>query len=635
VGSFDAVVALHLDRTALVGAAALLLLTAGAVLASLERPRVGETSPTHGGEVLLVGALALAAALSDGFTGLFLFGGALALVLTLRDGATLRLASLGLAGAAVALLGWSLGGQWLDDARYLSDYRARFTIAGGTTTRAKSAGDARGEGTLTIVSHPGADLHLGVATESQLARSSPFARTPVVRVPIPSGLQKIAIVPGDGAIVSGEGVEAALLDAVDVRPGEELVVTAVGPTLTFHEIEAQVDGRGVFHALGNAPTRPLAVQRRRVGHERVGPIGAGLVALAAVAAALGVGLRGALRPLAATFSIVMALVVMRLSPIYDPESTIARVAMLALAVVAGLVAWRRVRTILPATALVGVASLSGNGGAAILTALGLGLVTASVAHRSGDAPQPDAARRDVTTGEPRDAGRGAWVDHALGVTVPVLGVGLPVACVAITGFATSVTQGLVVGGATATAWAATALVLRDDAKRSALTGLAIAAPLALTLVFRPYVTDGALGRGALLLAVAPWIVVALAVRLTRERRATVRDEAPDSTPASLELVWAASGALFDWPARLFGSPPDAARTSDEPSEAATSRAAASDEPTAGSPRDPERTDPERADPEGAVPDSADSPKPAAPTARASTPQNKAKKRAAQRKKGAK
>jgi hypothetical protein len=565
-GSFDAVLALHLDRTALVGASAIVLLTLGAVLGSLERPASRDAAPTTAGEALLLGALALAAALSDGFTGLFVFGSLLALALTLRDGAMLRLASLGIAAGAVALLGWALGGQWLDDARFLSDYRARFAIAGAApAARAKVSGEARSDGMLTVVSHPGADLHLGVATESQLQRSSPFARTPALRVPIPSGLQKIAIVPGDGAIVSGEGVEAALLDAVEVRPGEELVVTAVGPTLTFHEIDAQVDAKGVFHALGNAPTRPLAIQKRRVGPERVGPIGAGLVALAVVAAALGVGLRGALRPLAVSFSIVMALVVTRLSPLYDPESSIAQVAMLALGAVAALVAWRRVRTMLPATALVGVASLSGNGAAAVLTALGLGLVAVCVANRRDDRPRSEAERADSTTEETASA---SAVDHALGVTIPVLGVGLPAACIAIAGFATSVTQGLLVAAATAVAWASGAVVLREQAKLSALTGLAITAPLVLTLVFRPYVVDGALGRGALLFAVAPWVLVALAVRLTRGRQATVREEAERAGPTDgqratpgLELVWAASGALFDWPTRLFGSSEPARGTS--------------------------------------------------------------------------
>lgn len=546
VGSFDVVVAFHLDRTALLGATAVVLLTGGAVLGSLERKARGVAAPTKAGEALFVSALALAAALSDGFTGVFLFGSLLALALTVRDGAALRLASLVLAGAAVALLGWALGGQWLDDARYLSDYRARFAIA-GDAPRAKGGGDTRGDGLLTIVSHPGADLHLGVATESQLARSSPFARTPALRIPVPAGLQKIAIVPGDGAIVSGEGVEAVLLDAVQVRPGEELVVTAIGPTLTFHEIDAQVDARGVFHAIGNSPSRPLALQRRRVGDERVGPIGAGLVALAAVAAALGVGLRGALQPLAATFSIVMAMLVMRLSPIYDPESTIARFAMVALAVVAGLVAWRRVRTMLPATALAGVASLSGNGGAAILTALGMGLVAACVVTRRGG----DAGGAPESS---KGAKRTSIVDHALGVTIPVFGVGLPVACVAITGFATSVTQGLLVAATTAVAWASSALALREHetpSRLSALTALAVAAPLVATLVFRPYVVDGALGRGALLFAVAPWLLVLLAVRLSRGRAAVVQPETSDATPASLELVWAASGALFDWPTRIF------------------------------------------------------------------------------------
>jgi hypothetical protein len=182
------------------------------------------------------------------------------------------------------------------------------------------------------------------------------------------------------------------------------------------------------------------------------------------------------------------------------------------------------------------------------------------------------------------------LNHALGVTVPVTGVALPLACVAVTGFASSVTQGLLVAAATAAAWAASGLVLRDDAKLSALTGLAIGAPLALTLVFRPYVVDGALGRGALVFAVVPWVVVTLATRFARNYRAAPQGDVPDTTPASLELVWTGLSALFDWPVRLFASPPlEAARTSEAAPENDVEDERAEPQSTEPEPAPPKKT----------------------------------------------
>ncbi|AKT36806.1 hypothetical protein [Chondromyces crocatus] len=177
------------------------------------------------------------------------------------------------AGDAVILLGaatlfWGLGGRWTSDGRYLSDYRARFVAvhagggSGGTIygapegepdePDAKRDGRRRtsldqlrvragARGYLSFTGHPGAQVYLGIADRAQLAAApEPFAVAPFLRKEISVGAHSVILVPGGGATVSGDGFEVAAIDRISVEPGEDIVLTMVGPTLSFREIADQL-----------------------------------------------------------------------------------------------------------------------------------------------------------------------------------------------------------------------------------------------------------------------------------------------------------------------------------------------------------------------------------------------------------
>jgi NADH-quinone oxidoreductase subunit L len=189
----------------------------------------------------------------------------------------------------MALLFWGMGGAWLEHGRYNPDYRARFVaveaqpLAGGEE---EEHGGAKGEhgkaehgahgktpvvkvghgaaheekgehgehgehgkrpaggkGFLTFTSHPGAKVYLGVGDDALLVSPrapEPWAVSPVIHRELPAGTHNLTIVPGDGALVTGDGIEIAHLDHLSIEPGEDLVVTAVGPTLTFRELHDQL-----------------------------------------------------------------------------------------------------------------------------------------------------------------------------------------------------------------------------------------------------------------------------------------------------------------------------------------------------------------------------------------------------------
>ncbi|HTJ85205.1 MAG TPA: hypothetical protein VL400_25990, partial [Polyangiaceae bacterium] len=92
------------------------------------------------------------------------------------------------------------------------------------------------------------------------------------------GLQKIVIVPGDAAIVGGDGLEAALVDAVAIQPNHETVISLVGATVTFREIAAQTS------------TPQLA--DRRLGGGKAAPLVVALVAFGLLFLELSIGTRG-------------------------------------------------------------------------------------------------------------------------------------------------------------------------------------------------------------------------------------------------------------------------------------------------------------------------------------------------------
>ncbi|AGP40849.1 NADH-quinone oxidoreductase subunit L [Sorangium cellulosum] len=165
----------------------------------------------------------------------------------------------------LALLFWGLGARWLDDGRYLSDYRARFiavaaearggggAAAGTSDAPASKPGERRApragaKGYLTFTGHPGARVYLGIADAAQLASNPrPFGVSPFLRKEIDAGVHSVVIVPGDGAVIGGDGVEIAAIERMRVEPGKEVVLATVGSTVTFREIHDQLvikDARG-------------------------------------------------------------------------------------------------------------------------------------------------------------------------------------------------------------------------------------------------------------------------------------------------------------------------------------------------------------------------------------------------------
>jgi NADH-quinone oxidoreductase subunit L len=203
----------------------------------------------------------------------------------------------------LSLLFWGLAGAWTAHGRYQPDYRARFVAVeaqpiGGEeeeeeAAEHKAAGHARaehgehaekavphrepferikkeedekerreeaqkkaakraagGKATLTMVSYPGAKVYLGVADAASLngpRAPEVFAVSPFIRKEITAQTHNITIVPGNGAVVAGDGVEAAIIEHVNLEPGEETVIMPVGSTVTFREIGDQLamrDGAG-------------------------------------------------------------------------------------------------------------------------------------------------------------------------------------------------------------------------------------------------------------------------------------------------------------------------------------------------------------------------------------------------------
>jgi proton-translocating NADH-quinone oxidoreductase chain L len=124
-------------------------------------------------------------------------------------------------------------------------------------------------GSLSMVTHGGARVFLGVETVEQLKRamsrigaadtplprcdtlpdwdaaagaqlsSECYAEAPFIRKRMPAGLHRVAVVPGGGAVVSGDGDEYAGL-LVRVHPNKETVIAPLGATVTFREIHDQL-----------------------------------------------------------------------------------------------------------------------------------------------------------------------------------------------------------------------------------------------------------------------------------------------------------------------------------------------------------------------------------------------------------
>ena len=102
-----------------------------------------------------------------------------------------------------------------------------------------------------MVSYPGAKVYLDSAPDAA-ALNGPrppevFAVSPFIRKEIKAQTHNIAIVPGNGAVIAGDGHEEAFLAHVTFEPGEEMLLAPVGATLTFREMADQLalrDGSG-------------------------------------------------------------------------------------------------------------------------------------------------------------------------------------------------------------------------------------------------------------------------------------------------------------------------------------------------------------------------------------------------------
>lgn len=384
VGSLDGSLGFVVDAKTISLAFVVLIVLAVGVVA---RTRKGSTAdaPRQIATMLVAGSGALCASLAEGFPTLLL-GAAVAfsaarLFVSNRgvgpratSGETVPVAAfasgLVLATAAIAVVFWGLGGRWLDESRYLSDYQARFVVEDPTDThRPDLMSSPHARGTLTVVSHPGARVYLGVADESHLARSEPFAETPVVRKELAIGLHKVAIAPGGGATVAGDGLEVALVDTVSIRQGAETLVQLMGPTLSFHELDRQL--------------RPLELGERRLGPSRVGTVSGALIALALLAIAF--AFRGALGDEADGFNVACAVIacgvlIARLGPLASLSPWFAAAGVLGLALVALYTGLRGGGLVSCGVAAVGCVALSGAsaGAFAAAAAIGPGLAALSM-----------------------------------------------------------------------------------------------------------------------------------------------------------------------------------------------------------------------------------------------------------------
>lgn len=605
VGSLDAVIGLALDTRA----AALLL----AVLCTTLVLVLRRSAPVAVARALFTAAGAALCATADGVPGLFAglvvavgvgwgLDGALSARAATRSWACLA-AGLPLWLAAVGLTFWALGGQWLDGDRYLSDYRARFAVIAAPPKPPTSARDAKATGKLTMVSHPGARVYAGVADESQLLRSDPLGVSPLIGIELPAGLHKIVIVPGDGAQVGGDGLEAAMVDAVPIVANKETVIELVGPTLTFRELERQTGDQGF--------------SQRRVGSRRVGDLLPWLLGLGGLlVAAAFFSDRPERRPLSAFVLIALAAWSTRLGAALGVATAPLVWLAPAFALLAALAAWRAHSVGAPLAAAIGLAALLAEGRPAIALVAGAAPVWAllSLGARGGaPVPQPAAEpteatarkksrkkrkkkdepestpRREEEAADPVQAAE-AWLRFwGLCVVGPLIGFG----GLAISAYGRSTSEGLVVSLAATVLWSALAVsVARTahaptpmDRVTQALVVL-IATSAAAVVVVRPWSIDAQMG-GKLAPIIAALVLAPGAVLFGRERRrprptASAEEEVTAPATPLLEraativsalagLPWLVIDGLVD---RFVSAPTTASTT---PAPRASERASSDDE----------------------------------------------------------
>lgn len=539
VGSLDAVIGLTLDARA---ASLLLAVLCTTLVFVLRRGAAGEVARALG-----AAAGAALCALADGVPGVFVglaiafcvawgLDGSLSARAQTRSWVWLS-AGLPLWFAAAGVVFWALGGQWLDGARYLSDYRARFAVVAAPPKPASTARDPKAVGKLTVISHPGARVYAGVADESQLLRSDPLGTSPMIGVELPAGLHKIAIVPGDGAQVGGDGLEAAMVDAVPIVANKETVIELVGPSLTFREIERQTEDRGF--------------NLRRVGNLRVGDVVAWLMGLGGLlVAAAFFSDRPERRPLSAFVLIGLAALSCRFGAALGVQAPPLYWLAPAFAFVAALAAWRTRSVGAPLAAAIGFAALLAEGRPAIALVAGAAPVWALLSIRTLEptqAPKPAPVEDEVVTEPPQrkakkkrkkkeDAERDASVAVAaadpvqaaeswlrfwgLCVIGPLIGFG----GLAISAYERSSGEGLVVSLAATVLWSALSFSVARTAHAPATIDrvtqalvVLIATSAAAVVVVKPWSIDAQMGS-KLAPIVAALVLAPGTVLFGRERR---------------------------------------------------------------------------------------------------------------------
>lgn len=587
IGSLDANLGFVAESRTLLASAVVFAL---AIVASVELTRE-QRSGVHLPATLLAAAGGACAALADGFPALFLgLGVALWAARFRTEGATKSSSAwlVGFAGALVCavatsgILFWSLGGRWLDDSKYLSDYQLRFAApaedtgssvkpAGPNTTmptgpRAAPKNDLLGQGSLTIVTHPGARVYLGVADEAQLERSTPFAKTPFVRKPIPAGLQKIVIAPGAGAIVAGDGLEVGLVDIVNIKADQETVISLLGPSLTFLEIDPQL-------------TDVAALGARRMGPLRVATVLSAAWALAWVGFVL--ALRDALSKgrSGASFAVgcavvALAMLAARFGAVVALQPWITALGAVAAAGVAVHAALRSGCVVAPAVMVLLGAAAAITPMAALVAAVALAPGLAALGSLGADdTPKPKQRAKQKTSTkaskkkgsaaaeEPKAAPEppapvwtsGAVTGAAAAVPLPVLGPFVGFATIAaapmFSGFAGAIVALAAASGWCALGWAVGRRHAGQRAPRPTLTvmlaGVAALLAPAIGLWLKPWVV----GReGSMVVVVVGLIPAALAVALytrARSRDPEVVTQALDgeAPPALLATVRRAVIAL--------------------------------------------------------------------------------------------
>jgi NADH-quinone oxidoreductase subunit L len=83
-------------------------------------------------------------------------------------------------------------------------------------------------------------VYLGVSDAAQLAANASLRHLALHPQGDAAGAHSITIVPGDGAVVAAMASRQRYVRSHQHRPGDELVITTIGPTVTFRELHDQL-----------------------------------------------------------------------------------------------------------------------------------------------------------------------------------------------------------------------------------------------------------------------------------------------------------------------------------------------------------------------------------------------------------